>query len=121
MRKITAIFAAASLAGGLALATSASAQFIDKAGNCHAANGQMAKMSVCKPAPKGPCKDPKTGHFISCAAVPKGPCKDPKTGQFVTCKTAPKAATPARPAAKATPAVPAKPATPAVPPTPKKK
>ena len=116
MRTFLALCAAAALIGSAGAASAASAPFIDKAGNCHAANGQMAKMSVCKPAPKtgGPCKDPKTGQFIACASVQKGPCKDPKTGQFMACASAKPA--PAAVAAKpATPAIPAKPATPTAP------
>ena len=39
------------LIAALALAaTSASAQTIDAKGKCHAADGKMAKMEVCKPA-----------------------------------------------------------------------
>jgi hypothetical protein len=131
MRTFLALCAAAALIGAAGVATAANAPFIDKAGNCHAANGQMAKMSVCKPAPKagGPCKDAKTGQFIACASVQKGPCKDPKTGQFMACASAKPATTvvaakpataavPAKPATAtmaAKPAVPAKPAAPAVP------
>src|SRR5436190_16678550 len=100
MRSFVVFFAAAALMGSAGLASAANAPFLDKAGNCHAANGQMAKMSVCKPAPKaGPCKDPKTGQFMACASAPKGPCKDPKTGQFMACASA-------KPAAKAIPAKP---------------
>ena len=102
MRKLVTLFVGVSAA--LALAASANAQMIDKTGKCHAADGKLAKMEVCKPPAKGPCKDDKTGKFISCsAAKPKGPCKDPKTGQFMACA-----------AAKPTPAV-AKPAAPAAP------
>jgi hypothetical protein len=98
MRKSSILFSIVSLAGALCLASTADAQMIDKAGKCHAADGKLAKMEVCKPPAKsGPCKDEKTGKFISCAAAkPKGPCKDPKTGQFMACAAAKPAATPAK-------------------------
>jgi len=94
------------LSAALALSATASAQMIDKTGKCHAADGKLAKMEVCKPPAKsgGPCKDEKTGKFISCAAAkPKGPCKDEKTGKFIACAAAKPAAAPAaaKPAAAA--------------------
>jgi hypothetical protein len=96
MRKLLTVLIGVSAA--LALSATANAQMIDKAGKCHAADGKLAKMEVCKPPAKsGPCKDEKTGKFISCAAAkPKGPCKDPKTGQFMACAAAKPAATPAK-------------------------
>jgi hypothetical protein len=46
MRRTLAMIATAAFA--LSLAGAADAQKIDKAGNCHAANGKLAKMEVCK-------------------------------------------------------------------------
>jgi hypothetical protein len=64
------LLAAATLA--LSLAVGASAQKIDANGKCHSADGKLAKMSVCKPAPKADakaakCKDA-NGKFAKCSA-----------------------------------------------------
>jgi len=47
MRRTLALIATAAFA--LSLAGAADAQKIDKAGNCHAKDGKLAKMEVCKP------------------------------------------------------------------------
>lgn len=46
MRRTLALIATAAFA--LSLAGAADAQKLDKAGKCHAADGKMAKMEVCK-------------------------------------------------------------------------
>jgi hypothetical protein len=64
------------LVAALALAAgSVSAQTIDAKGNCHAADGKMAKMEVCKPAAaaKGGAPNCKKGKPCgkSCIAMDK--------------------------------------------------
>ena len=70
MRKTALFLAAFTVAAGLAMG--ASAQKIDANGKCHAADGTLAKMAVCKPAPKvaakgAKCKDA-NGKFAKCSA-----------------------------------------------------
>jgi hypothetical protein len=80
MRRFSAPFAGASFAAALRLACGVGAQTIDKAGNCHAKDGKLAKMEVCKPASMakaGPCKDPKTGKFTACPAKSAAPAVKP--------------------------------------------
>jgi hypothetical protein len=69
MRNILALTEAIALIGGGA--TAVSAQSIDKAGKCHAANGAFAKMEVCKavkPAAAGKCRDKTSKKFAKCGA-----------------------------------------------------
>ena len=70
MHKTVLFVAAFTMAAGLAVG--ASAQKIDANGKCHSADGKLAKMSVCKPAPKADakaakCKDA-NGKFAKCGA-----------------------------------------------------
>lgn len=66
MRKTVLFVAAFTMAAGLAVG--ARAQKIDANGKCHGTDGKMAKMAVCKPAPKvAKCKDAH-GKFAKCSA-----------------------------------------------------
>jgi hypothetical protein len=64
MRLILVIAAAASIA----FSTNSQAQKIDANGRCHAADGKMAKMEVCKGlvAEQTKCRDIKTKRFAKC-------------------------------------------------------
>lgn len=104
MRKSLILFAAVTLIGAGA-AGAAGAQTIDKNGKCHAADGKMAKMEVCKavkPAAAAQCRDA-SGKFAKCGS----PGATPAVAATPASKTTMAAATPAKPA---TPAVPPKPA-----------
>lgn len=70
MRK-TLILVAALAMIGVAGSSAANAQTIDKNGKCHAADGKMAKMDVCKavkPAKAEQCRDA-SGKFAKCGAA----------------------------------------------------
>jgi len=59
------------LAGPTMAASTHTAPYLDAAGKCHAANGQFAAASVCKPAtppPAARCRDKTTKRFVKCGS-----------------------------------------------------
>jgi hypothetical protein len=80
---ITAVAIAALSLGMSSIATIATAQKLDANGKCHAADGKMAKMEVCKTAKPAAtagakCRDKTTKKFAKCDAPNTEPLPEKK-------------------------------------------